>query len=254
MRTHVTEPKICSKRQLIQLQSEAGLALEEIWSSTANRILGNKRNFRQLMKDLVRERFGLPPNILEQVVLIEAFFQNVFDLKISGLSSMEFPEKNGFDTFMVVPDDLTEDQILLVYKQKWDIVTETWATQVHLNTDGSKSQSRPEGLYLFGHRDGDTPDKQLLGKSYDNCGAGRDFMDTREYLLASGFHKFIKGEFMDFNDKFAWTTTSSVWGDGYVVSACADEEDGAGKGIRLGHIPSNYRDRDRGPREIIIAN
>ncbi|MCP4355783.1 MAG: hypothetical protein GY793_09180, partial [Proteobacteria bacterium] len=87
-----------------------------------------------------------------------------------------------------------------------------------------------------------------LGESYDDAiSAGYSFANAREYLLITGFHKFIKSKFMD---KKAWTRTSTLWSDGYLVDGSWLD---AIRGLKLRGGARVHRLAGGGPRELILA-
>ena len=194
----------------------------------------------------------IPNSVVQAKQQLQQYFLEVFNLKLN-LSKIVFPQKNGFDTFMAVPPlvKLNEDQIIAAFVKKWDINTYKYLSPVakKINRDAEhKNQPRPKGLYVFSHRGGDEPDAENLGKSYDDAMvAGYPFANAREYLLITGFHKFINDKFMD---KKGWTRTSSLWSDGELVIGDGDV---SGGGLRLSSGHRDSHNPDFGSRELFLA-
>ncbi|MEK7118221.1 MAG: hypothetical protein AAB869_01295, partial [Patescibacteria group bacterium] len=143
--------------------------------------------------------------------LIEQYFHQVYGHTLD-LAGIEFPEKEGFTTFMSAPPELDEDKIWECGTKYFKVNSYARKTPIASSIDRSFSlaQKRPSGLYVFAHRGGDEPDV-MHRKSYDQ-GMTEDltFANPKEYLLMTFFHRFVKGYFMDKN---GWTRTSSLWSD-----------------------------------------
>ncbi|MCP4355785.1 MAG: hypothetical protein GY793_09190, partial [Proteobacteria bacterium] len=164
----------------------------------------------KISTEIAQRYLQLVPDLITQTKQqLQKYFLEIFNLKIN-LSKTMFQQKDGFNTFMAVPHlaKLNEDKIMAAFVKKWGINTYKYLSSVakNINRDEEhKNQPRPKGLYVFAHRGGDEPDKEHLGESYDDAiSAGYSFANAREYLLITGFHKFIKSKFMD---KKAWTRT-----------------------------------------------
>lgn len=183
-----------------------------------------------------------------QAELIEKYFAEVLGYTID-LSGVAFPEKQGFATYMAVPTDLDEDQIFSRITAYFKVGQYAYQSPVADNINRNVEQKRPQGLYVFSHLGGDEPDAQHLGKSYDDA-MGQDmlFLNPKEYLLVTGFHRWInKDHFMDVK---GWTRTSSLWSDGFLV--CGYWSPYASK-LCLFNGYRFLRDSDRGPRELFLG-
>ncbi len=242
MANHGTELKACSKKQLIQVQGEVALALENISTSTATRILGDKGQFRELMQRMVREHFGRPLGYSNHLSFLKQFFSELFGIQLD-VESLDFPVLFGFQSFMVVPQHLSEDQIMAAYLSKFDLqYLRNHMEPVAKSIDRTKEQPRPQGLYTFAHRGGIKADERYLNKSGGNIPVGT-FMNAKEYLLVTGFHRFVEGKFMDSD---GWTRTSSIWTDRNIVSGYSS----------LGNVflgDTNLSRRSFGFREIVLS-
>ncbi|OGZ06675.1 MAG: hypothetical protein A3D65_02010 [Candidatus Lloydbacteria bacterium RIFCSPHIGHO2_02_FULL_50_13] len=153
--------------------------------------------------------------------LLEQYFHKVFGHTID-LAGIDFPEKKGFGTWMAVPPELDEDKIMECLTKHFKVSSYAWKTPVALNIDRAKEQRRPSSLYVFAHRGGDEPDDVHRNKSYDRAMAeGFPFANPKEYLLMTGFHRYVEGYFMD---KKGWTRTSSLFSDGNMVYGHGDDD------------------------------
>lgn len=179
--------------------------------------------------------------------LLEQYFLKVLGYTLD-LSGVVFPEKQGFATNMAVPADLDEDQIFSRITTYFKVGQYAYQSPVASNINREVEQKRPQGLYVFAHVGGDEPDAKHLGKSYDDAMAvNMTFMNPKEYLLATGFHHWLKDHFMDVK---GWTRTSSLWSDGYLVSGRFFPSSGKLYlyfGGRAGRGPGS------GPRELVLA-
>lgn len=182
-----------------------------------------------------------------QAELLEQYFLKVLGYTLD-LSGVVFPEKEGFATYMAVPSDLDEDQIFSRLTTYFKVKQYAWKSPVASNINRNVEQKRPQGLYVFAHRGGDEPDANHLGKSYDDGVAeSMTFMNPKEYLLATGFHRWLKDHFMDAK---GWTRTSSLWSDGHLVGGRFYP---GGGWLCLFYGNRDFRNPDRGPRELVLA-
>ena len=194
----------------------------------------------------------VPDSITQAKQQLQQYFLEIFNLKIN-LSKTMFPQKDDFNTFMAVPPlvKLNEDKIMAAFVKKWGIDVYKYLIPVakNINRDEEhKNQPRPKGLYVFAHRGGDEPDAEHLGESYDDAiSAGYSFTNAREYLLITGFHKFIMNKFMD---KKGWTRTSSLWSGGDLVYGGWND---VGSELKLSGGSRGGRSSGRGPRELVLA-
>lgn len=178
--------------------------------------------------------------------LLEKYFQDVYDRTLD-LTGVQFPEKEGFTTWMAVPTELDEDAIMARAAAYFKVKLYAWREPIEANINRELEQKRPQGLYILAHRGGDEPDDVHRNKSYNDIMANLTFLNPKEYLLVSGFHRYTKGYFMD---KKGWTRTSSLWSVGVLVFGRWD--DACAKlcldfGYRDGRIPCD------GPREAVFA-
>ena len=179
---------------------------------------------------------------------LEQYFAEVLGYTLD-LSGVVFPEKDGFVTYVAVPSDLDEDQIFSRITTHFKVGQYAYQSPVASNINREVKQKRPQGLYVFAHAGGDEPDAKHLGKSYDDAMAvNMTFMNPKEYLLATGFHRFMnKDHFMDVK---GWTRTSSLWSAGYLVDGYWDPSDGE---LDLCNGYRAHRGSGSGPRELFLG-
>lgn len=182
-----------------------------------------------------------------QAELLEQYFSEVLSYTLE-LSSVVFPEKEGFATYMAVPMDLDEDEIMKRITSHFKVNPYSWLSPIASNINRKVEQKRPQGLYVFAHCGGDEPDAKHLGKSYDDAmEVNMTFMNPKEYLLATGFHRWLKNHFMDVK---GWTRTSSLWSDGGLV--CGFWSPSSGR-LCLNFGIRDSRFSDSGPRELFLG-
>ena len=263
MKNHGTELRACSKKQLIDLQAQAGLAYAGLPATITNRILADKTGFREkLMACAIRE-FGFSAKMREQADLLKKFFKVVFDVDNMEVTNFYFPECKGFDQYMVVPKQLSVRDILRNIEQRWGVNPGKFHNLDNLytnlrNLERSSNHARPVGDYAFSHVGGPGPDKVHMGKSYvQSLEEGFDFMSLKEFLLASAFNRFTQGSF--FVDTDGATTTSTLFSvkdyptspDLLNVSASWRELDSL---LWIGNSSKTARYGKTGPRQIIIGH
>ena len=168
-------------------------------------------------------------NILTQIPLLEKYYQEVYGI-ILDLSEIVFPEHLNFPAIMVDVLSQDEDQIMgcirkffstqehpiNLYKYKNPI-----AENIDRKSEGLQVRQTQSGLVVFAHTGQDEPDDKHRNKSYNMAVAENlTFAKYREYLRMTGFHRYIKGYFMD---RKGWTRTSSLWLDGCLVRGRRDD-------------------------------
>ena len=179
--------------------------------------------------------------------LLEKYFREVYGYTLD-LTGVVFPEKEGFGAYMAVPPKLNEDAIASHLAGHFKVDMYSWKTPIATNLNRELEQKRPQGLYVFAHRGGDEPDDIHRNKSYDDAmGQNLIFLNPKEYLLASGFHRYTKKYFMDRN---GWTRTSSLWSDCHLVDGCWDD---ARTELCLHDGYRDYRAPGSGLREAVFA-
>lgn len=210
-------------------------------------LIGKKDDIKNIAKEIAHKYLQLVPDqILMAKELIEKFYKEVFNHKIS-LAKVIFPTQSGFGAYHYNTGRFNEDQIMKAYEKKWGIGIYKYLNPASEKIDHTKDQSRPKSPYPFIHVGGDEPDTTHLGKSYDDATAEKMiFANSVEYLLMTGLHKFEKSHFMD---KKGWTRTSSLWSDGDLV--------GGGWGDSSRRLCLNCGIRDNrisgnGPRQLIL--
>ena len=182
-----------------------------------------------------------------QAERLEQYFAEALGYTLD-LTGVVFPEKECFATYMAVPSDLDEDQIFSRVTTYFKVGQYAYQSPVASNINRNVEQKRPQGLYVFAHRGGDEPDAEHRNKSYDNAtGMGITFMNSKEYLLATGFHHWLNGHFMDVE---GWTRTSSLWSDGRLVDGCWSPGDSE---LYLDYSRRDSRCSDSGPRELFLG-
>ena len=200
--------------------------------------------FRVIVSRALNQLAGL---IHPQAEQLEKYFSEVHSYKLD-LTGVKFPEQSGFTTWMAVPKNLDEDRIMRDIVTKFGCKSYKWMKGIAQNIDYDAEQTRPAGIYVISHRGGDDPDVEHHGKSYDDAAESKMlFMSAKEYLLATSFHRWSTGHFMD--KKNGWTRTSSLWSDGSLVEGCWTEQD---HGLVLGSGDRDDRDPSCGPRELFL--
>lgn len=190
-----------------------------------------------------------------QAELIEKYFAEVLDYTLD-LSGVVFPEKKGFATYMAVPIDLDEDQIHLRIADHFDVGASSFSDPTAGNINRELGQVRPQHFYVFAHVGGDEPDARHLGKSYfDAMMSGVIFMNAKEYLLVTGFHRWInKDHFMDMEGK---TLTSSLWPEMFdypvVTGDFKSYHDDGLFSLYLEHEEKDSYNSGWGPRELVLG-
>ena len=178
---------------------------------------------------------------------IEKYFREVYNhtLNLAGIS---FPKKEGLPVYMAVPQDLKEDDIMKRLTTHFVVKSYQYKTPLASNINRKAEQPRPKGTYVFAHRGCDEPDDIHLKKSYNDATKEKLlFVNTKEYLLITGFHRWKHKKWMD---EKGWTRTSSLWSDGRLVSGYWFPSSGElclNDGLRDG------RDVDCGPRELFLG-
>lgn len=179
--------------------------------------------------------------------LLEKYFQEVYGYTIS-LAGIQFPEKGEFSAYMAVPPGLDEDTIMKRLTAHFEVNPFSWRSPIVDNINRELEQKRPQGLYVFAHRGGDEPDDIHRNKSYDDAMAQNlIFLNPKEYLLVSGFHRYVSGHFMD---RKGWTRTSSLWSGGFLVNGRWLDAD-AKLCLYDGYRDGRYS--DDGPREAVFT-
>jgi hypothetical protein len=261
MKNHGTDLRACSKKQLIDMQSQAGLAYAGLPATITSRILADKTGFRSHLLRLAIKEYGLSEKMLEQFRVLRGFFREVFNLSDTPMEGIYVPEIKGFEQYMVVPKQLSARDILRCIEQKWGVNPGKFHNLHSLyenlqNLERSSNHARPVGDYAFSHVGGPTPDKVHLGKTYvESLEEGFDFMSLKEFLLATAFNKYTKGEF--FVDTDGATITSTLFSakdypspDMVNVSASWRETDSL---LWIGNHSKITGYGKTGPRQIIIG-
>ncbi len=261
MGEHGTAPvKKATMQQVLDLQHEFGRVFQNIPFDTAKRILGNKTQIRRLIAEICK-KIDIPTqseNILAQIPLLEKYYQKVYGIKLD-LFEIAFPDNPQFPVIMV--DDLSqdEDQIMdciriffnksVFNKSDGSVNLYEYMNPValHINREAENKQVRQlqSGLVVFAHTGQNEPDSNHREKSYNVATAeGMQFMKFREYLRATGFHKYTKEYFMD---KKGWTRTSSLWANSYLV---VGDWGGGAAGLCARGGDVDDASPDGGPREL----
>ncbi len=255
MNQHETDRRVASSEQIIDFQYQIGRAFRNMPLARAKAILGNKKELQKMLQKISKE-LELPlvsENVFAQIPMLEKYFSEVYGLTID-LSQLMFPENDALPAFMAVPPQLSEDAIMeaiqkFCAKKNLAVDLYRYKNPAAENIDRTREQRRPSGLYIFAHSGEDEPDAKYRGKSYDDATAlGFPFASAKEYLLMTGFHKFVKGYFMD---KKGWTRTSSLWSDGYLVGG-GSSADGSKLNLYSGFVDD--RDPDDGVRELFLLS
>lgn len=245
-----TDLETISATNLAEIQYQFARAIRRMPDARANALLKSKKGLQKFFQDISK---GLEIPLMNeetmlQIPILIRFFNEVLGLDKPEIAELTFPEHDVFKTFMIGGVSIDEDGIMEAYAKKWGINLYRWMEPAASKIDRKSEQKRPSGLYVFAHRGGDEPDQTHLGKSYDDAvAASMTFMNSKEYLLATGFHRFTKERFMDVK---GWTRTSSLWSDGRLV--CGDWDSGDSK-LYLGRGSRGYGRHDRGPRELVFS-
>lgn len=208
---------------------------------------GNKGATQKAVSEVLRT-LEMSETSLEPHARLECYFREVYG-QYTNLWGLAFPQGCGMSAQMFVPEELDdEDWIARRIVKRFGVNFLAYKTRIADNINRQSEQKRPQDLYVFAHRGGDEPDNVHLGKSYEDAMAqGITFLNPKEYLLASGFHRYVKDHFMD---RKGGTCTSSLWSDGYLVYGSfipADVRLCLGGGLRDGRYP------DDGPREAVLS-
>lgn len=207
------------------------------------------------LQEIIEGKRGVTRDMVGWMKHLKNYYKDVFGSKITLAENM-FPQNPNFLTYMAVHPDLNEDEIMEAIQKFFNKAKDTVnlykyldpvAKNINRNKE-QKIQKRPSGLYIFAHRGGDEPDTEHRDKSYNDAVAGGlTFANAKEYLLMTGFHKYIKGYFMD---KKGWTRTSSLWLDGDLVYGGWSE---GGSELELYYGSVDYGGSDSGPRELFLV-
>lgn len=242
--------------QMNELLYMWGNIFKKMPSKTAKKILGSPRESRRFLTEICK-KFDIPyqsEHTLTQLPLLEKYYQEVYGITLD-LSEIVFPENQEFSSIMV--DDLSqdEDQVMDCIKNYFNkkespVNLYKYKNPVAENIDreSEKLQIRQlqSGLVVFAHKGGDEPD--LLNMSYNTAVENKiQFAKYREYLRMTGFHRFIKGYFMD---RKGWTRTSSKWTDGYLVDGYWD--DGRAR-LYAGPSFVGLARSNGGPRQLFLS-
>jgi uncharacterized protein YktA (UPF0223 family) len=252
MKTHVknSEVRLASAEDKMEIAFHIVKGLNRMPDAIAKRILGSKTEFQKLVQRFAKD-LEIPivdEYVMRQIALLVDFYKQVLDSDKSEIAELAYPQHETFKTFMVGGVAMDEDQIMEAYAKKWGINLYRYMKPAASKIDRKSEQKRPNGLYVFAHCGGDEPDQAHLGKSYDDAmAANMIFMNSREYLLATGFHRFTRECFMDVK---GWTRTSSLWSDGRLVNGYWDSDDSK---LYLRYGNRDYRNSGYGPRELIFS-
>ncbi len=252
MKKHGTdsEVQLASAEDKMEIAYHIVKGLGRMPDATAKRILGSKTKFQKLVQRFAKD-LSIPlvdEHVMKQISLLVDFYKRVLGINKPEIAELTFPQREEFRTFMVGGLASDEDQIMEAYKKKWGINSYRWMEPAASKIDRKSEQKRPSGLYVFAHRGGDEPDQTHLGKSYDDAmAANMIFMNSKEYLLATGLHRFTKEHFMDVK---GWTRTSDLWSDGDLVIGSWSSDDSR---LYLGYGNRDRRRPDGGPRELVLA-
>jgi hypothetical protein len=137
-------------------------------------------------------------------------------------------------------------QILDAYTKEYgkDKVYKYWDKKLDDYFKNEDQQARPETDYVFAHVGGDEPDKEHLGKSYDDAmQANLTFMILKEGLIAAFRYRFETGKMLDVKGLTRLATLDS---DGNAMCMFGDSD---------GRFYIDWGDRDyrysgHGPREV----
>ncbi|MBU3968998.1 hypothetical protein KJ991_02160 [Patescibacteria group bacterium] len=236
--------------KFFRLMEKEGVFLKDF-----QQIIDNK-SVRQKFIIFVKDISIQSKNIFAQTPLLEKYYQEVYGITLD-LSEIVFPEHPDFPAIMV--DDLSqnEDEIMEciqkffnkpgapvnLYKYKNPV-----AENIDRKSEELQVRQLQSGLVVFAHTGQDEPDDKHRKKSYSMAIVEKlMFAKYREYLRMTGFHKFIKGYFMDKN---GWTRTSSLWADGYLVVGYW-VDDNAELYADSGHV--DYTHPSDGPRQLFLS-
>jgi hypothetical protein len=140
--------------------------------------------------------------------LLNEFFVTLFDIRLD-FEEIEFPVIQPGFTAMVNPARLTRQEIYEKIGTHFKVVPGSWLKLSGNNLRHSYPQERPVGTYAFSYLESPTPDAFTLGLSQEKVATtGMPIMLTQEYLLATGFNKFLHGEFFDL---YSETILAEYW-------------------------------------------
>jgi len=247
--------KIATDEQKIEIQYEFAKAIRNLPFNTAQKILKDKKQTKNFIQKICKD-LSIPfqsEDILFQIPLLEKYYQEVYGITLD-LSEIQFPENPNFPAIMV--DDLSQDEDEIMdciqkffNKPSFPVNLYKYRNPVATNIDreSEKSQIRTlqSGLVVFAHKGGDEPD--LLNMSYNTAVERKIlFMKYREYLRATGFHKYTKGYFMD---RKGWTRTSSLWLYGCLVFGFWNDDFA---GLYAFNSDVEHTNPGSGPRQLFL--
>ncbi|HEU0086014.1 MAG TPA: hypothetical protein VFQ59_03625 [Candidatus Paceibacterota bacterium] len=142
-----------------------------------------------MVPDVVLEREEV---IFRNIADISAYYRSVFGKKIN-LDFEIFPNTN-MNFFMAVHPHLEFPDVAAKIEKFFDVKFEQC-----FSTDLIMVDNRPKNLYVFSHSGSFEPELEKRNGGF--------VINPVEYLLATGFQKFVTGRFMD-HEK--WTVTDST--------------------------------------------
>src|SRR3990172_5150985 len=167
MGDHVTDrPATMKQRWQIATDVIANALLDApITFAGADAILKNKKNQKLTVKEVLATLSIKLVAKHPDAELIEQYFHQVFGYSLD-LAGVQFPEREGFATWMAVPLELDEDKIVECVVKHFKVKLYAWKSPIAANINRTLAQKRPAGLYVFAHRGGDEPDA-IHRKAYD---------------------------------------------------------------------------------------
>ncbi len=248
-KSQTNEQERLSPEILLEISYQVGRAFRCMPQKQAEMLMRDKKNFQKILQRISKE-FQLPfqtEKVLLQLPKLEQYLNEILDLKIPEIWELVYPEKMRFDTLMVNPIQINEDQIMECYESKFEDAN-IYRYKKPIVGNIENKQDRPVGPYPFLYKNGDGPDTVHLGKSYNVfIKESVPFANAKEYLLMTGFKKFNENHFMDIK---GWTRTTSLWSDGRLAGGCFDSNN---SGLYMGNVGVADSSSDRGPRELVLS-
>lgn len=184
------------------------------------------------------------------IQLINNFYKEIFQEDVSYGNKLNFPVKDDFNAHMLRIPEMNVDEIVNGIVRYFGVGTYIWINPIDTYIDHGEQnsfQSRPSGPYIFTHTGLPEPDMCHQGKSHEDMISEQlTVLVAAEYYLATGFHKFFTGQWMDIK---GLTRIGTTWKDRGPMGGSFDKTSG-----KLCVFNGWYNDRipGCGPREVFF--
>jgi hypothetical protein len=193
--------------------------------------------------------------------LLETFFASVLGLQLN-LEGLTLPVARPGLASMVKPAGLTSRELYEKISEHFEVIPGSWLKLEDKNVKLSCPQPRPDGAYVFSYRDRQFTDEEHIGMSQKEVAKiGLSFMTIPEYLLATAFTRFVRGEFLDL---YTETILAEYWCYGGIPAGMVygfhqhrgrnpEGHDPEGyNGLCLFNGPPEAKLKTCGPREVFL--